>query len=212
MADKKRILIIDDLISIQEDFAKILCPKQNSASKKLDEMNETLFGKKKAKQDSSEFELTFASQGQEGIDIVKNAHELNKPHAVAFVDVQMPPGIDGIETIEQIWKIDSFIQIVICTAYAKYTWVDIQNRFGDTDRLFILKKPFDQIEILNLATTLTKRWKIDREINRQLLEHKPNPKEEGGKLDLALKKMNDNVQKLKLLNDKLEEQKRKATR
>lgn len=212
MADKARILIIDDLVSIHDDFAKILCPRSSSASKKLDEMNEVLFGKKKNIQNLPEFELTFASQGQEGLDLVKHAQDLHKPFAVAFVDVQMPPGMDGIETIEQIWKIDSFIQVVICTAYAKYTWSDIQSRFGDTDRLFILKKPFDQIEILNLASTLTKKWKISRELNHQLSNQHLQPKEVENKLDLALKKMNENVAQLKLLDEKLKEQKRKATR
>lgn len=202
----ERIIVIDDLISIHEDFTKILNPKRNSSSKKLDEMNAALFGKKKEQRDLPEYELAFASQGQEGIDMIKKGLEVNKPFAIAFVDVQMPPGMDGIEAIEKIWKIDPAIQIVICTAYAKYSWQDIQKRLGDTDRLFILKKPFDEIEILNLAATLTKKWTIER----QILEEKKPSIEVENKLDVALKKMNDNVAQLKILNDKLNEQKRKA--
>lgn len=211
MSETYQILVIDDLKSIHEDFEKILNPKHSEAASKLDQMNETLFGKKANRSQLPDFHLQFALQGLEGVAKVKESLAQNAPFAVAFVDVQMPPGIDGIQTIEKIWEIDKEIQIVICTAYAKYTWEDIQNRFGDMDRLFILKKPFEQIEILNLATSLAKRWKINKAINEKMSLINMTETDKGpSKLENALKTMNRNIETLRVLNDKLKEQKRKS--
>ncbi len=90
--------------------------------------------------------------------MVNRALEEQKPYAVAFVDVVMPPGDDGIVTIKEIWRQDPYIQTVICTAYANYSWEDITKILGSSDRLFILKKPFDTIEILQLACCLSSKW------------------------------------------------------
>lgn len=211
MTANYNILVIDDLQSIHEDFKKILVPERSEAVEKLNQMNEVLFGRVSDTPKLPKFELQFAFQGQEGIEKVFAAMSQNKPFALAFVDVQMPPGIDGIETIKKIWEIDKEIQIVICTAYAKYSWEDIQKKFGNTDRLFILKKPFEKIEILNLATSLTKRWEINRELSHKMaLINLPNGENRSDKLEKALKDMNKNIENLKVLNEKLEEQKRKA--
>jgi CheY-like chemotaxis protein len=205
-----KILVIDDMSIIHDDFRKILLPTENQSAEKLEEMKATLFGKTAAATALPPFQIDFAYQGEEGVRYVQNAIIEKKPYAVAFVDVQMPPGMDGVEAIERIWRIDQEIQIVICTAYTKYSWEDLQKRLGDTDRLYILKKPFDSIEILNLASTLTKKWNINKSLYDELLALKKSsevPQSEG--IETALKKMNENVAKLKNLNTKLNEQQRK---
>jgi putative two-component system response regulator len=67
---------------------------------------------------------------------------------------------DGIETIEHLWKVQPQLQIVICTAYSDYSWPDIISRLGATERLLILKKPFDGIEVRQMACSLTEKWKL----------------------------------------------------
>jgi DNA-binding LytR/AlgR family response regulator len=79
---------------------------------------------------------------------------------MAFVDMRMPPGWDGIETTLRIWELDPRVQIVICTAYSDRSWEDILGRLGRSDRLLILKKPFDNIEVLQLASALTEKWRL----------------------------------------------------
>ena len=86
------------------------------------------------------------------------------PYAVAFIDIIMPPGIDGVDTIIKIWELDPNIQIVIITAYSLYNWNEIVKRIGVSDQLYFLKKPFDAIEIINLATVLAKRWALSKSI------------------------------------------------
>jgi PAS domain S-box-containing protein len=82
---------------------------------------------------------------------------------MAFVDVRMPPGWDGIETIAKIWDVYPDLQIVICTAYSDYSWDDMIAKVGQSDRLLILKKPFDNVEVLQLANALTEKWRLLQE-------------------------------------------------
>lgn len=197
-----RILVIDDMPNIHEDFRKILQPEKNEAKDSLEKMNTLLLGKKAATKLPS-FEIDFAYQGEEGINYVKQALARQKPYAVAFIDVQMPPGMDGIEAIQRIWKLDPEIQIVICTAYAKYSWDDLQQRFGETDRLFILKKPFDQLEILNLASTLTKRWNLNQSVNDLLAKLKNPAKKATQSIDHSTDRLHQAIESLEKLNEKL---------
>ena len=92
--------------------------------------------------------------------MVRKAVEAGRPYATAFVDVRMPPGWDGIETVARMWEVQPDLQIVICTAYSDYSWEDMMRRFGRSDNLLILKKPFDNVEVLQLAHALTKKWQV----------------------------------------------------
>jgi signal transduction histidine kinase/PleD family two-component response regulator len=87
---------------------------------------------------------------------------------MAFVDVRMPPGIDGIETIEKAWKADRGLQVVLCTAYSDYSWEEMIGRLGRSDNFVILKKPFDPTEVLQLAHALTEKWRLARAARMQL--------------------------------------------
>ncbi len=84
----------------------------------------------------------------------------------------MPPGWDGIETIKNIWKIDKDIQIVICTAFSDYTWEETVEKLGISDNLLILKKPFDNISVRQLACALSRKWQLlhDVQKNTEFLE------------------------------------------
>jgi signal transduction histidine kinase/FixJ family two-component response regulator len=152
-----RILIIDDNPSIHADFRKILA-RGSFAAADLARATTELFGDTVAFGQKAEFDLTTASQGEEGLSAVCEAVRSGHPFAMAFVDVRMPPGWDGIETIARIWEVDADIQIVLCTAYSDYSWEEIIHRLGSTDRLVILKKPFEALEVLQLASALTEKW------------------------------------------------------
>lgn len=155
-----RILVIDDNESIHRDFIKILTPSHDTPE--LDVLTAKLFNKKEKITDISAppFEIVTASQGQEGVQKIKEALDAENPFALAFVDIRMPPGWDGIETIKHIWQLDADIQIVICSAYSDYTWEEAVMNLGKTDNLLFLKKPFDQIAVRQLACALTKKWEL----------------------------------------------------
>jgi signal transduction histidine kinase len=155
----KRILIIDDNSSIHEDFRAVLDPP-DSGGHELAQATATLFGGTAETGRRTRFDLTAVTQGEEGLSAVRAAVRSGKPYAMAFVDVRMPPGWDGIKTTQKIWEIDPDIQVVLCTAFADYSRDEITNRLGSTDRLLILKKPFDAVEVLQLASALTEKWAL----------------------------------------------------
>jgi len=159
--ENHRILIIDDDTRIHEDFRKILCAKENTTE--YDELEASLFSNDSNDEVTFKYELDSAFQGEEGYKKVISAKEEGRPYAMAFVDMRMPPGWDGLETIKNIWVIDSQIQLVICTAYSDYSWNEVLYHLGASDRLIILKKPFDMVEVQQLATALTTKWSLSCE-------------------------------------------------
>jgi PAS domain S-box-containing protein len=86
---------------------------------------------------------------------------------MAFVDVRMPPGWDGIETISHLWEADPDLQVVICTAYSDYDLDQIVAKLGLTDKFLVLKKPFDTIEVLQLANACSEKWRLLQRVNQR---------------------------------------------
>lgn len=161
----RRILLVDDVPSIHQDFRKILSPQ--STAEKLHDIEAAVFGTATLPAPSG-FELDSAYQGDEGVALARAAVEAGRPYAMAFVDMLMPPGLDGVETIEQLWRIDPQIQVVICTAYSDHPWQEVLRRLDAQDRLLVVKKPFDMIEIGQLARALTAKWALARQVTLQI--------------------------------------------
>ncbi|MEZ5977752.1 MAG: hybrid sensor histidine kinase/response regulator [Planctomycetota bacterium] len=163
-----RILVVDDNPSIHEDFKKILGAKGGGSSE-LDALSDDFFGDAEPAAapeiaPSTAYDITTASQGQEALELVKAAAEKRQTFAMAFVDVRMPPGWDGITTIAELWKVDPDLQVVVCTAFSDYSYDEILEKLGRTDKLLILKKPFDSVEVQQMALALTaKRNAQERE-------------------------------------------------
>jgi diguanylate cyclase (GGDEF)-like protein len=153
----RRILIVDDATSIHLDFRKILCADAD-AEPSLDTLEQTLFGTTTVARQA--FILDSAYQGQEALDLVSRALATNTPYAMAFIDMRMPPGWDGLQTIEQLWNVDPNLQIALCTAYSDYSFEAIEARLKYNDQLLILKKPFDHLEIRQMASALTWKWQL----------------------------------------------------
>jgi diguanylate cyclase (GGDEF)-like protein len=156
----RRILVIDDNDAIHRDFQKTLGGAA-APSAKLSAAKAALFGEV-AVQTSARpvFEMESALQGQEGLWKVEAAMRDGKPFNVAFVDMRMPPGWDGVQTIQRLLAADPDVQVVICTAYSDYSWDEISEKLGVTDRLLILKKPFDPLEVSQLAAALSEKWSL----------------------------------------------------
>lgn len=169
--NQKRILIIDDVAGIHEDFRRIF--SGDASNTKFDEAlaaisNTTTSAPKKT--ESAKYILDSAYQGEEALKLVEKSIANNERYALAFVDMRMPPGWNGIMTIKKIWEVDPEIQIVICTAFSDYSWEDISHELTTTDNFLILKKPFDVVEIRQLAASLTTKWELKRKVQYQV-EH-----------------------------------------
>ncbi len=161
MIHRSRILVVDDNAAIHDDFRKILQPEEVKSA--VDEMEADLFGGTVVPEASTTFEVDSAYQGQEGLAKVQQALIEDRPYALAFVDGRMPPGWDGVETIVHLWRAYPQLQVVICTAYSDYSWEQIVERVGQSDSLVILKKPFDAIEVIQLAHAMTMKWDLHRQ-------------------------------------------------
>ncbi len=158
----RRILVIDDNPAIHDDFRKVLNGAHPQTAD-LDAVEQALFGAPMVAPPAQPFELDFAFQGENGLEKVRAALQHSRPYAMAFVDVRMPPGWDGIETISRIWQEYPELEVVVCTAYSDYDWRAMMDRLRRSDRLLILKKPFDNIEVQQMAWALTSKWNLEKE-------------------------------------------------
>jgi CheY-like chemotaxis protein len=156
-----RLLVIDDNLSIHRDFRKIL--DNSSLSENLDDREKALFGKAAEHSKLPKFEIDSAYQGPEGLTLIEKSLRENRPYSLAFVDVRMPPGWDGVQTTCKIWEKYPDLQVVICTAYSDYSWEQMVRALGYLDRIIVLKKPFDNIEVLQLAVAMSEKWRLNQQ-------------------------------------------------
>src|SRR3954451_3226138 len=159
LAAVRRILIVDDQESIHQDYRKILAPSLHERAD-LAAVEEQLFGKCVSSQELEEdrYELDSAFQSEQAIALVQQSLAEGRPYAVAFVDIRMPPGCDGIQTVKSLWDLDPDLLVVICSAYSDYRWEDIIQQLSRKDRFLILRKPFENIEVRQCAAALSERW------------------------------------------------------
>jgi CheY-like chemotaxis protein len=170
-----RILIVDDNEAIHEDFRKILsAPRVHESHRDLQRIELELFDEEDPSfanlSEPLVYEIDSAFQGLEALEKVDQAAEEGRPYAMILMDVRMPPGINGIEAIEMIWKKHPFIEMVIVTAFSDYSWESILQTIGRTDRLMFLRKPFDQVTVKQMALALTKKYNLFMKV-RDYLEH-----------------------------------------
>ena len=159
--NNRRILVIDDDRDIRNTYKNILENAPDQLGIYTTRMDRLLSADKADKKfEDVRFEAHFAGQGQEGFELVQQALAEENPFAVAFVDIRMPPGWDGIETAVRIRKIDPEIEIVMVTAYLDRTLGEIIQSVGAPDKLLLLRKPFDPEEITQLALSLTEKWNL----------------------------------------------------
>jgi CheY-like chemotaxis protein len=152
----RRILIIDDTPAIHQDFRKVLGAIRPTAHLEADER--ALFGDSAAPPAAADYyEIDAALQGQEGLEMVLRATSSRRPYAVVFADMRMPPGWDGVETIERILQVTPRVELCICSAYSDYSWHEVIRRVGRPG-LRLLRKPFDTYELLSVASELTEKW------------------------------------------------------
>lgn len=166
----RRILVIDDNEAIHRDFRKVLGEEDQVEGQDALDMLETELLGAAAPPKMPSFQLDSAFQGEEGVKLASAAHEDGQPYAVAFVDMRMPPGWDGLKTIEELWKVDPGIQVVICSAHTDYAWSEVMQRLNHSDKVLVLRKPFEPIEVQQCASALCQKWHNERLIRGQIAQ------------------------------------------
>lgn len=153
-----RLLIVDDNPAIHSDIRKTLVTTTKNDA--LDEIEAAMFGCAESSASEKQFEIEDAYQGKEALRMVTQACDEGMEFDVAIVDMRMPPGWDGVETIERLWKVDPDLQVIICTAFSDYSWDEVSERLGVHDKLLILKKPFDDCEMSQAIRALSVKRKL----------------------------------------------------
>ncbi len=171
-----RILVVDDDQGILETYRTILSPpeeKENSLSSELYALSGSLFGNQKDDQNPADseaaetsYKIVMCQQGEKAVEAVKLSLEENRPFSIAFLDIRMPPGPDGVWTAEQIRKIDTQIEFVMVTGYSDLHPTEISHRIQPRHKLLYIQKPFHQQEITQFAAALCKKWQTERELQQ----------------------------------------------
>jgi diguanylate cyclase (GGDEF)-like protein len=188
MGDTARILVVDDNRAIHADFRKILLDRD--PDEQLQNLEAMLFGNVVPARDTPRaFRADSAHQGSEALALVQRSLADRQPYSVAFIDMRMPPGWDGLETIKHLWAVDPQIQMVICSAYSDHDWEDLIARLGHSDKLLVLKKPFETIEVLQCAHALTSKWRNEQTLRKYLESLEKDVSDRTASLEAANKQL-----------------------
>ncbi|RKU13059.1 hypothetical protein C6502_04775 [Candidatus Poribacteria bacterium] len=172
-----RVLIVDDEVGIHHDFRDMLNP--TSTQVLTDQLAETLLDEDSENKTSflPNFELLHATSGEEAYDIICAGKASNRPISVAYIDVRMPPGIDGVEAIRRIRQIEQDIELVIMTAYTDKPLPEIVRDMELLHKLLYIRKPFAPEEVQQITLSLVEKWNTEQELvkkQQQLITNHQN--------------------------------------
>jgi len=176
----RHVLVVDDQRQIHESFDRIFLPREHEDDV-LADFESRFLGRTRASEAEPEsvprhepprYELAHAYSGEQAAEMVERSIVRDHRFSVAFVDMRMPRGWDGLETTDRLWRIDPALQVVICTAHSDHLWDDVLDRLGHNDRLLLIKKPFESDEIRQLALALSEKSRLATEQQRKMSELK----------------------------------------
>ncbi len=174
-ADRFRILVADDEDGILEGYSSVLgsSDDESEVAERLATLDSELFGATTADDDEADFELTLCHQGEEAVAAVRDAVEAGEPFSVAFLDIRMPPGLDGVQAAERIRELDPNVNIVIVTGYADVQAGEIAKRVRPADKFLYCQKPVQAAELEQFANALTAKWAAEKALvtAKELAEH-----------------------------------------
>lgn len=167
MTLNNKILIVDDNPSIHQDFKNALVTRISQPTEAVLKLEKEIFGSNsQPNYQHLQFELQHAFSTEDALKILEKSHFEQNPIAVIFMDIKMPPGMDGIAASKIILDKFPHTEIVLCTAFTEYTHEEILIKLGLTDHIIFLKKPFDIVEVRQLAIALMQKWNLNREVEK----------------------------------------------
>jgi diguanylate cyclase (GGDEF)-like protein len=163
-----RILVVDDDAMLIGEYIRCLGedfePDTNTST--LGDLEKVLFGEETDERGSARFDVQSRNQGAAAVEAVRDAVKTGNPFAIVFLDIRMPPGIDGLEAARQIRDIDPNINIVIVTGSLSPEPENLAVEIPPADRIFFFKKPFHAVECRQLAAALCGKWHADLALRR----------------------------------------------
>ena len=163
MTSTNRILVVDDDAMLIGEYLRCLGEgfEPDSATATLGDLEKVLFGEETDERGAAKFEVQARNQGLAAVEAVREAVKVGSPFSIVFLDIRMPPGIDGIEAARQIRELDKNVNIVIVTGSLSPEPEDLAAQVPPADRIFFFKKPFHAVECRQLAAALCGKWHSD---------------------------------------------------
>jgi diguanylate cyclase (GGDEF)-like protein len=167
-----RVLVVDDEPSIIDAYRQIFAGPSEDAAAARRNLGAKLFGgtgqatRPRLTSHSLSFDAVFCKGAEAAVNAVRESIEADRPFAVAFLDMRMSPGPDGIWCASHIRELDPAIEIAVCTAYSDIDPTDIGGRVPPEEKLSYLQKPFHPHEVRQMAIALAAKWRAERRIAR----------------------------------------------
>jgi diguanylate cyclase (GGDEF)-like protein len=163
-----RILVVDDDAMLIGEYLRCLGEgfEPDCATTTLGDLEKVLFGEDTDERGAAKFDVQSTNQGKTAVEAVRDAVKTGNPYAIVFLDIRMPPGIDGIEAARQIRELDRNVNIVIVTGSLSPEPEDLGKEIPPADRIFFFKKPFHAVECRQLAAALCGKWHSDLALRR----------------------------------------------
>ena len=167
-AAANRILVVDDDALLIEEYLRCLGEdfEPDSATTTLTELEKVLFGEETDEHGAARFSVDTRTQGEPAVQAVEEAVQAGQPYSIVFLDIRMPPGMDGIEAAKRIRALDSDVNIVIVTGSMSAEVDNLDAEVPPADRIFFFKKPFHAAECRQLAAALCGKWQADMALRR----------------------------------------------
>ncbi len=163
-----RVLVVDDDAHLINEYLKCLGEdyEPDTATTTLGDLEKVLFGEETDEKGAARFEVHSRNQGEAAIEAVQAAVDRQEPFAIVFIDIRMPPGIDGIEAAKQIREIDPNVNIVVVTGSLSSGPDNLGKLIPPADKVFFFKKPFHGVECRQLAAALCGKWHADMALRK----------------------------------------------
>jgi DNA-binding NarL/FixJ family response regulator len=193
--DPLRILVVDDEQPILDSYQQVLCPEMNALGSQVElkGLADKLFGEEGHALSRTVFDLLLCRQGDEAVEAARIAIEANRPFAVAFIDVRLPPGPDGVWAAEHIRALDPHMEIVMVTAYSDVDPSEIAGRVSPEDKLLYVQKPFHPQEIRQFASALGAKWQTERALRRAHAELEERVRQRTSELQRINQRLEDEI-------------------
>lgn len=160
---KNRVLVVDDDTVLIDEYVRCLASdfEHSESSATQTDLEKVLLGDESGVPGPAIFEVHSRNQGEYAVEAVKAATQAQRPFSVVFIDISMPPGMNGIEAAQHIRKLDANVNIVIVTGTTQPAPDDLGVQIPPADKVFFLQKPFHATECRQLAAALCGKWHAD---------------------------------------------------
>jgi diguanylate cyclase (GGDEF)-like protein len=163
-----RVLVVDDDQRIVGEYLRCLGDdfEPDEATSTLGDLEKVLLGDEADKGSASRFEVHSRKQGEAAVKAVAAALEGGAPYSIVFLDLHMPPGIDGVAAAKQIRELDPNVNIVMVTGSLGVDPDVLGKQVPPADKVFLFKKPFHGAECRQLTAALCGKYHSDMALRR----------------------------------------------